>query len=141
MVFPAADCLTEEGTFYGSDFLSTTKTTAASPRDCCAACKLATDCTVWNWCVSLAWVLTARTLCGCKCQAGLLFCRCGDKAGCSLPPNLATAGGKPQVDFQTCLWKPRPVNYAGTLPEPPTTNSTPAFAGWTSGSYLFILHL
>ena len=49
------------------------------------------------------------------------------------------AGGNAQMDYQTCIWKPRPLNFAGTLPEPPTANRSQAYSGWTSGTTLFII--
>ena len=49
LVCLAADCLTEKGVFYGSDFLATVHKNATSSSDCCSQCKSAVDCTVWNW--------------------------------------------------------------------------------------------
>lgn len=102
-----ADCLTETDVFYGSDFLSTKQFNTSSPEECCAICKLAIDCTVWNW--------------------------CGNAQGCALPPILQSAGNRSSYSMGTCVYKPRPISYAGTLPVPPTANTSTAMRGWTSG--------
>lgn len=102
-----ADCLTEEDVFYGSDFLSTVALNTSTAKECCSKCKLAVDCTVWNW--------------------------CGKEGGCALPPILQSAGNRTSFAKGTCVYKPRPISYAGTLPVPPTANISDAMKGWTSG--------
>jgi len=106
----AADCLTEEDVFYGSDFLSTVELNTTTAKECCSRCNLAVDCTVWNW--------------------------CGKEGGCVLPPILQSAGNRTAFDKGTCVYKPRPITYAGTLPVPPTANTSDAMQGWTSGDSL-----
>lgn len=59
--------------------------------------------------------------------------RCGDEGGCPLPPNLQQAGGYATYPYGTCIYKPRPITYGGTLPLTPTSNTSSVMQGWTSG--------
>ena len=49
----AAECLSEAGAYYGSDFPAAVHTgNASSPEACCRICQSTPDCSVWNWCGS-----------------------------------------------------------------------------------------
>lgn len=45
-----AECLSEVGAYYGSDFPPTVHTNTSSAEECCLKCQASPDCNVWNWC-------------------------------------------------------------------------------------------
>ena len=51
----AAECLSEAGAYYGSDFPAAVHVgNASSPEACCRICQSTPDCSVWNWWGSLS---------------------------------------------------------------------------------------